>query len=65
MKIVQSHRRNKPSTLNGYSITVFTTYSSFDPTEIDELEKKMPEGISFMEVKEKPQDCSGHVEWKG
>ena len=51
--------------MDGYSITLITTYSSFDPSEIDELEKKMPEGISFMEVNEKPKDCSGHVEWKG
>ena len=45
MKIYQSWKRNKPDTMTGDSITVTITYSSFDITEIDDLQKKMPKGM--------------------
>ena len=44
MKMTQSCKRNKPSTAGGYSITVTITYSSFNSTEIDEIEKRLPTG---------------------
>ena len=47
MKIYQSWKRNKPDT-QGYSITVTITYCSSRPEEIEELEKKMPEGMLVM-----------------
>lgn len=47
MKIYQSWKRNKPDT-QGYSITVTITYSSSRLEEIEELEKKMPEGMLVM-----------------
>ena len=45
MKMYQSWKRNEPSTVSGESITVTITYSSFDKSEVDELEKRMPVGI--------------------
>ena len=50
MKIVQSWKRNNPSSAGGYSITVTYTYSSFNPSEIDELEKKLPKGMLVMDT---------------
>ena len=44
MKVFQTWKRNKPSTISGESITIMTTYSSFNPAEIDELERQMPNG---------------------
>ncbi len=44
MTVVQSWKRNMPSTMNGESITLTITYSSFDKNEIDELEKQLPSG---------------------
>lgn len=40
MKIIQTWKRNAPSTLCGESMTLTINYSSFDKTEIDDLEKK-------------------------
>ena len=48
MKIIQSWKRNTPSTTQGESITVATTYSSLDKGEIDNLEQRMPKGVSVM-----------------
>lgn len=53
MKIYQSWKRNNPDT-QGYSITLTITYSSFDQTEIDELEKKLPKGLIVMNLED---DC--------
>lgn len=50
MRILHTWKRNSPSTLEGESITVKITYSSFDKGEIDELEKKMPNGMIFSET---------------
>ena len=50
MKITQSWKRNMPSSIQGESITVYTTYSSYDKGEIDELEKKMPNGMLIMDM---------------
>ena len=50
MKIIQSHTRNKPSSAGGYSITVTITYSSFDPSEIDEIEAKLPKGMMVIDT---------------
>lgn len=49
MKITQMWKRNTPTTMSGYSITVTYIYSSFKKEEIDELEKRMPEGILVAE----------------
>ena len=51
MKVFQSWKRNKPDTMTGESITVIIVYSSFDITEIDELQKKMPKGTLMMDTK--------------
>ena len=48
MKITQSWKRNSPSSISGESITLTIVYSSFDRTEIDELEQKMPNGMLVM-----------------
>ena len=53
MKIYQSWKRNKPDTMTGDSITVTITYSSFDITEIDDLQKKMPKGMLVMDTEQK------------
>lgn len=52
MKAIQSWRRNPPSTMSGESITVVTTYTSFDKSEIDELEKMFPKGWMITEMPE-------------
>lgn len=49
MKVIQTWKRNLPSTLQGESITLTTVYSSFDKSEIDDLEQKMPKGIMVTE----------------
>lgn len=54
MKIVQTWKRNTPSSAGGYSITVTYTYSSFNPDEIDEIAKKLPKGMIIMDT-DKPQ----------
>ena len=54
MKIVQSYKRNTPSSAGGYSITVTITYSSFSSIEIDEIEKKLPKGMMVIDT-DKPQ----------
>ena len=54
MKVVQSYKRNKPSTAGGYSLTVSITYSSFNPSEIYEIEKKLPKGMIVVDT-DKPQ----------
>jgi hypothetical protein len=51
MKVYQSWKRNKPDTMTGESITVTIVYSSFDITEIDDLQKKMPKGVLVMDTK--------------
>ena len=54
MKVTQTWERNTPSSAGGYSITVKTTYSSFNPFEIDNIEKKLPKGMIVMDT-DKPQ----------
>ena len=49
MKIYQTWKRNKPDTQIGESISVTLTYYSFDSKEIDELEKKLPNGVVVMD----------------
>ena len=49
MKITQTWRRNPPSTISGDSITVTTTYYSFNKQEIDDLERGLPTGILMMD----------------
>ncbi len=48
VKIYQSWKRNEPSSVSGESITLTTTYMSFDKTEIDELEQNMPKGMRIL-----------------
>ena len=54
MKVTQTWERNTPSSAGGYSITVKTTYSSFNPFEIDDIEKKLPKGMIVIDTN-KPQ----------
>lgn len=50
MKILQTWKRNTPSSAGGYSITVSYTYSSSNPNEIDEIIKKLPKGMIIMDT---------------
>ena len=50
MKVTQTYERNTPSSAGGYSITVKITYSSFNPSEIDDIEKKLPKGMLVMDT---------------
>ena len=52
MKIYQSWKRNKPDTQSGESITVTITYCSFNQEEIDELEKKLPNGLIVIDTEQ-------------
>lgn len=52
MKVTQTWERNTPSSAGGYSITVKTTYSSFNPNEIDDIEKKLPKGMIVIDTEE-------------
>lgn len=54
MKVIETWERNTPSSAGGYSITVKYTYSSFNPSDIDEIEKKLPKGMIIMDT-DKPQ----------
>lgn len=54
MKVFQSYKRNTPSAAGGYSISVTITYSSYNPSEIDEIEKKLPMGMMVIDT-DKPQ----------
>lgn len=47
MKIAHTIKRNDPSATLGDSITITTTYSSFDKKEIDWIEKRFPEWLSI------------------
>lgn len=53
MKIVQSWKRNMPTT-DGYGLTVTYVYSSKNLSEIDEVEKRLPKGIIIIDT-DKPQ----------
>ena len=53
MKIYEKWKRNEPDTVTGESITVTITYCSFDKGEIDELQKKMPNGMLVMDTEQK------------
>ena len=50
MKVIQKWERNTPSSAGGYSITVKTTYSSFNLDEIDDIEKKLPKGMIVIDT---------------
>ena len=54
MRITQAWARNEPDTIRGESITLVTVYSSFDKSEIDDLEKTMPKGMLVMDGDYKP-----------
>ena len=56
MKVTQTWKRNMPTTLQGESITLTTVYSSFDKSEIDDLEKNMPKGIMQTEYKDRCEE---------
>ena len=49
MKITQSWKRNTLTT-DGYSITLMYTYSSKNLQEIEEIEKKLPNGVIIMDT---------------
>ena len=50
MKVMQSWSRNIPSSAGGYSITIKTTYSSSNLSEINEIEKKLPKGMLVIDT---------------
>jgi len=54
MTIYESWKRNVPDTVSGESLTVTITYRSFNKSEIDAIEAKMPKGMIFMYT-DKPQ----------
>ena len=56
MKIYQRWKRNEPDSVVGESITVTITYCSFKREEIDELQKKMPNGMLVMDTDKKETD---------
>lgn len=58
MKVTQTWTRNTPSSAGGYSITVKTTYSSYNSEEIDQIEKKLPKGMVLIDT-DKPDRRSG------
>ena len=63
MKVVQSHKRNIPDTINGESLTVYLTYYSFDKEEIDKLEASMPKGLVISEISfNKHEEETKHAE---
>lgn len=49
MKITQSWKRNAPTT-DGYSLTVTYIYSSKYLHDIEEIEKKLPNGIIIIDT---------------
>ena len=51
MKITKSWKRNIPTT-DGYSLTVTYVYSSKNLHEIEEIEKKLPNGTIIMDTDE-------------
>lgn len=60
MKIYQSWKRNEPDTVTGYSITITVTCSSFDESEIDDLQKKMPKGTLVINTKKEKEHDPGN-----
>lgn len=50
MRITQSWHRNMPTTGGGYALTITIVYSSKVKAEIDEIEKKMPEGMMVFDT---------------
>lgn len=58
MQITETWTRNAPNTICGESITQTIIYSSFEKSEIDDLEMKMPKGmtISSTDCNEKRAD---------
>ena len=53
MKITQSWKRNMPTT-DGYSLTVTCVYSSKYLHEIEDVERKLPNGITVIDT-DKPR----------
>lgn len=56
MNIIVSFNRNHPNTVSGDSITVTTTYSSFNQQLIDELEEKFNKTIKTYQLFTIPDD---------
>lgn len=54
MKIVQSWKRNYPTTDAQYGLTITYIYSSNCLSEIERIEKSLPKGILVMDT-DKPQ----------
>lgn len=56
MKVSLTYQNNQPNTVNGYSVTVNVTYSSFNKSEIDgiinELRDNYESGL-ILELMEK------------
>jgi hypothetical protein len=49
LKSYTSWKRNNPDTQNGESLTITIVYSSFNKEDIDELEKRLQEGVTVYE----------------
>lgn len=58
MKSYTTWKRNKPNTLTGESITITIVYSSFIKDDIDELEKRLPPGVTVSEYKREERENS-------
>ena len=56
MKIYYTWNRSEPDTINGEKLTITITYCGFDKNEIDEIEKKLPKGMVFMDTNKKNSD---------
>lgn len=59
MKVSLTYQNNQPNTVNGYSVTVNVTYSSFNKSEIDgiinELRDNYKSGL-ILEFNEEESD---------
>ena len=50
MQISTYYKKINPTTANGYSIQVITTYQSFDKSEIDKVEDILKDSVGALTV---------------
>ena len=60
MKIVQSWKRNTPTT-KGYSMTITCTCFSKNEEELEELAKKLPKGTIVIDTEDKRRADDEHT----
>ena len=58
MKSYTTWKRNKPDTITGESLTITIVYTSFNKEDIDELEKRLPAGMTVSEYKREERENS-------